>query len=139
MNRSQRRNRSIRALLFAGIVHLCLAILFMFSFYAQRPTGIEDVIAADFINPKEAPKQHRRLKPPPPKKLRAPQQTDPSTESSQRHLDLAASANLINETVQQAEGALLNSSTKSVSDTETTLPDVTTDAERYNSRATPIA
>lgn len=74
MNRSQRRNRSIRALLFAGVVHLCLIIIFTFSFYVQRPTNIQDVIAVDLINPKDAPKQRRSLKPPPPKKLRTPQQ-----------------------------------------------------------------
>ena len=45
----------------------------------------------------------------------------------------------MDETIRQSEEALLNNATKSVSDTETTLPDVTTDAERYNSRATPIA
>ena len=121
MNRSQRRNRSIRALLFAGVVHLCLVIAFTFSFYIQRPAGIEDVIAIDLIKPKDAPKKHRKLKPPPPKQLRVPQQTDPSTESSQRYLNLAASANLINETVQQSEVELLHSATKSVSDTQTAL------------------
>ena len=138
MNRFQRRHRSIRALLFAGVVHLCLAIVFTFSFYVQRPTGVEDVIEADLINPKEAPKQRRRLKPPPPKKLRVPQQTDPSTESSQRHLDVAAAPNLINETMQQSAAELLHSATKSVSDTETPLPEVMTDARPFNSRATPI-
>ena len=138
MNRSQRRNRSIRALLFAGVVHLCLVIVFTFSFYIQRPAGIEDVIAIDLIKPKDAPKEHRKLKPPPPKQLRVPQQTDPSTESSQRYLDLAASANLINETVQQSEVELLHSATKSVSDTQTALPDVMTEARPFNSRTTPI-
>ena len=33
MNRSYRRQRSLRALLFASVIHLCLAIVFMFSFY----------------------------------------------------------------------------------------------------------
>ena len=45
----------------------------------------------------------------------------------------------MDETIRRSEEALLNSATKSVSDTATTLPDVTTDAEPYNSRATPIA
>ena len=138
MNRSYRRHRSMRALLFSGVVHLCLVIAFTFSFYIQRPAGIKDVIAVDLITPKETPQRLRRLKPPPPKQLRVPQQTDPSTESSQRYLDLDASANLINETVRQSEVELLNSATKSVSDTETTLPDVTTEARPFNSRTTPI-
>ena len=137
MNRYQKRQRSMRALLFAGVIHLCLAIVFMFSFYVQRPTNIEDAIAVDLITPKKAPKQIRKLKPPP-KQLRIPKQTDPSTESSQRHLDLAASANLINETMRQSEAELLHSATKSVADTETALPDVMTDAQPFNSRATPI-
>ena len=137
MNHFQRRNRSIRALLFAGVVHLCLAIVFTFSFYVQTPTNIEDAIAADLINLKEAPKQRRRLKPPP-KQLRIPQQTDPSTESNQRHLDVAASANLINETVRQSKTELMHSATKSVSDTETALPDVMTEARPFNSRTAPI-
>ena len=138
MNHFQRRNRSIRALLFAGVVHLCLAIVFTFSFYVQTPTNIEDAIAADLINLKEAPKQRRRLKPLPPKQLRIPQQTDPSTESNQRYLDVAASANLINETVRQSKVELMHSATKSVSDTETALPDVMTEARPFNSRTAPI-
>ena len=137
MNRHQKRHRSMRALLFAGVIHLCLAIVFMFAFYVQRPTNIEDAIAVDLITPEKAPKQIRRLKPPP-KQLRIPKQTDPSTESSQRHLDLAASANLINETMRQSEAELLHSATKSVADTETALPDVMTDAQPFDSRATPI-
>ena len=83
--------------------------------------------------------ERRTLKPPPPKKLRTPQHTDPSTETNQRHLDLMASANLIDETMRQSEEALLHSATRSVSDLETTLPDVTTDAKRTNSRETPIS
>ena len=139
MNRSYRRHRSMRALLFAGIIHLCLAITFMFSFYTPRQNRGEDALAVELINPKTMLEQRRALKPPPPKKLRTPQQTDPSTETNQRHLDLIASANLIDETMRQSEEALLHSATRSVSDIETTLPDVTTDAERNNSRETPIA
>ena len=139
MNRSYRRHRSMRALLFAGIIHLCLAITFMFSFYTPRQNSGEDALAVELINPKALPEQRRTLKPPPPKKLRTPQQTDPSTETNQRHLDLIASANLIDETMRQSEEALLHSATRSVSDLETTLPDVTTDAKRINSRETPIS
>ena len=138
MNRSYRRHRSMRALLFSSVVHLCLAIVFTFSFYAQRQMGSEDVVALELIKPKTAPKQRRTLKPPPPKKLRVPQQTDPSAQARQRHLDLAASANPMNETLRQSEKELLHSATKSVSDIETSLPDVTTDARHFNSRATPI-
>ena len=139
MNRSYRRHRSMRALLFAGIIHLCLAITFMFSFYTPRQNNGADALAVELINPKTMLEQRRALKPPPPKKLRTPQQTDPSTETNQRHLDLIASANLIDETMRQSEEALLHSATRSVSDIETTLPDVTTDAERNNSRETPIS
>ena len=139
MNRSYRRHRSMRALLFSGVVHLCLIIAFTFSFYIQKPVGVEDVIEVDLLSAKDAPQRPRRLKPPPPKRLRVPQQTDPSTESNQRYLDLEASANLINETIRQSEVELLQNATKSVSDTETTLPDVMTDAQRpFNSRTTPI-
>ena len=138
MNRSHKKQRSLRALLFSSVVHLCFAIVFMSSFYAQRHIGSEDVVAVELIKPKDAPKQRRTLKPPPPKRLRVPQQTDPSTQTSQRHLDLAASANPINETLRQSEKELLHSATKSVSDLETSLPDVTTDARHFNSRATPI-
>ena len=138
MNRSYRRHRSMRALLFAGIIHLCLAITFMFSFYTPRQNRGEDALAVELIDPKAFREQRRDLKPPPPKKLRTPQHTDPSTETNQRHLDLMASANLIDETMRQSEEALLHSATRSVSDTETTLPDVTTDAKRINSREAPI-
>ena len=139
MNRSRRRQRSVRALLFAGIVHLSLAIVFMFSFYADRPIGNEDRLAVELLNPKAFREQRRALKPPPPKEILIPQRTDDATAANQRHLDLLASANLMDETIQRSEEALLNSATQSVSDTETTLPDITTEAERYNSRATPIA
>ena len=139
MNRSYRRHRSLRALLFAGIVHLCLAITFMFSFYTPSQNRSEDALAVELINPEAFREQRRTLKPPPPKKLRTPQQTDPSTDTNQRHLDLIASANLIDETMRQSEDALLHSATRSASDIETTLPDVTTDAERINSRETPIS
>ena len=139
MNRSYRRHRSMRALLFAGIIHLCLAITFMFSFYTPRQNRGEDALAVELINQEAFREQRRTLKPPPPKKLRTPQHTDPSTETNQRHLDLVASANLIDETMRQSEEALLHSATRSVSDLETTLPDVTTDAKRINSRETPIS
>ena len=139
MNRSYRRHRSMRALLFAGVIHLCLAITFMFSFYTPRQNRGEDALAVELINPKTMREQRRTLKPPPPKKLRTPQHTDPSTETNQRHLDLMASANLIDETMRQSEEALLHSATRSVSDLETALPDVTTDAKRINSRETPIS
>ena len=139
MNRSYRQHRSMRALLFAGIIHLCLAIAFMFSFYTPRQNRGEDALAVELINQKAFREQRRTLKPPPPKKLRTPHQTDPSTETNQRHLDLVASANLIDETTRQSEEALLHSATRSVSDLETTLPDVTTDAKRINSRETPIS
>ena len=139
MNRSYKRQRSMRALLFSSVVHLCLAIVFTFSFYTQRQHRNEDVLAVELIDPKDAPEKRRTLKPPPPKKLRTPQQTDPLNESNQRHLDLVASANLIDETLRQSEEELLHSATRSVSDTETTLPDVTTEAKQYNSRATPIS
>lgn len=139
MNRSYRRHRSMRALLFAGIVHLCLAITFMFSFYTPSQNRGEDALAVELINPEAFREQRRTLKPPPPKKLRTPQQTDPSMDTNQRHLDLMASANLIDETTRQSEEALLHSATRSTSDIETTLPDVTTDAERINSREAPIS
>ena len=139
MNRSYRRQRSLRALLFASVIHLCFAITFMFSFYTQQQNRGEDALAVELLKPEAFREQRRTLKPPPPKKLRTPQQTDPSTETNQRHLDLVASANLMDETRRQSEEALLHSATRSVSDTETKLPDVTTDAKPFNSRETPIA
>ena len=138
MNRSYRRQRSGRALLFSGIVHLCFAIIFMFSFYTQRQPNNEDALAVELLNPKAAPEQRRTLKPPPPKKLRTPQQTDASTEANQRHLDVMDSANLIDETLRQSKAALQHSATQSVSDVETPLPAVTTEAQRFNSRMTPL-
>ena len=65
MNRFRRRQRSVRALLFAGIVHLSFAIIFMFSFYADRQIGNQDTLAVELINPKAFREQRRTLKPPP--------------------------------------------------------------------------
>lgn len=138
MIRSKTKQRSLRALLFSCIVHLCLTISFMFSFYTQRQNNTEDALAVELINPKAIREQRRTLKPPPPKKLRTPQHTAPSTEANQRHLDVMASANLIDETLRQSEEALLHSATKAVSDLEKTLPAVTTEAQRFNSRMKPL-
>lgn len=139
MNRFYTRQRSVQALLFSGVLHVSLAIAFMILFHANKQHPIEDAFAVEFVNPKPLPEQRRTLKPPPPKKLRTPQQTDPSTETNQRHLDLMASANVVDETLRHSEEALLHSATRSVSDTAVTLPDVTTATQPLNSRETPIA
>ncbi len=139
MDRSHNRHRSVRALLFAGIIHLSLAIVFMFSFYADRQIRNEDALAVELINSKSFREQRRTLKLPPPKEIFAPQRPDDSTDAHQRHLDLHAAADLIDETIHQSEAELLQSATASISNTETTPPYVTTYAARFNSRETPIA
>lgn len=139
MNRSYRRHRSVRALLFSGILHLGLAIVFMFSFYTQTRNSAEDVFDVELLTEHARPEHRRTLKPPPPKRLRTPQQKDPSTETHQRHLDIMASANLRDETLRPAETVLLHSATRTTADTDVALPDVTTAAEGFNSRETPIS
>lgn len=136
--RHKAHQRSLRALLISGIVHLCLAITFMFSFYTHMQSGVEDAVMLELIDAKAFREPKRVLKQPPPKKIRMSKSAAPSTETHPQHLDLTASANLIDETLRQSEAALLHNATQTVADMETALPAVTTEAQRFNSQMTPL-
>ena len=134
MNRSITRQRSVRALLISGIVHLCLAIIGSFLLYARWQTRMEDAIAVEFIEAKRLQRTRRTLKQPLRKRIMA--RTDSASEAHPRHLKLTASASLIDETLRQSEEALLHNATQTVDDVATALPEVTTDAQRFDSRET---
>lgn len=134
MNRSITRQRSVRALLISGIVHLCLAIIGSFLLYARWQTRMEDAIAVEFIEAKRLQRTRRTLKQPLRKRIMA--RTDSASEAHPRHLKLTASASLIDKTLRQSEEALLHNATQTVDDVATALPEVTTDAQRFDSRET---
>ena len=132
MTRYRNRQRSLNALLIAGIVHMCFAISITIYYYKHTINEIEDVVGAELIDIKTLERQQRKLKRQP-KKLNTPKQTKELSEFSPRNISLTAASNPIDETVRPSEEILLNSATETVSDTLTNLPDVTTHAEQRNS------
>ncbi len=134
MHRSITRPRSVRALLISGIVHLSFAIIGSFFFYTHRPSEVADAIALELVAEKELQKPRRTLKQPLRKRIAA--HAEAASEAQPQHLKLTASASLIDETLLQSESALLHNATRAVSDVAAALPEVTTAAQRFNSRAT---
>lgn len=135
--RSETKQRSLNACLIAGIAHLCFVIVLTLFHYAKISNDFEDVVEVEFVDMEETEKQRRRPKQLP-KKLFNPKQAKSLTSSRPRHVALKASSNLIDETVRPSEKILMQSATKSVSKTETELPEVTTQAERLNNRTAAI-
>ena len=133
MIRSEVKQRSLNACLIAGIVHLCIAILFTFFYYAHLSNEIEDVVGVEFIDMKDNQKQ-RRLKRPLPKQALTSKQTKSISDYRPKHVALKASSNLIDETLRPSKKVLMHNATKSVSETATKLPEVTTHATHLNSR-----
>lgn len=134
MNRSITSQRSVRALLISGIVHLCVAIIGSFLLYTRWQTRVEDAIAVEFFEAKEFQRPRRTLKQPLRKRIMA--RTESASEAHPRHLKLRASASLIDETLRQSEEALLHNATQTVDKAATALPEVTTDAQRFDGRET---
>ncbi len=130
------KQRSLHAFLIACILHLCLIIVSTLSFYINSQNQFEDVIALDLINQKELQKPRRTLKQP--LRKRIVMRSESLSEAHPQHLKRTASPNLIDETVRQSERELLHSATKSISDMETTLPEVTTEAQPFQTRTVTI-
>ena len=135
---SNSRQRSVSALLISGIVHLCCAIILTFVFYKQIHNDFEDTISAEIITKKQE-KQKRVLKRPPPKRLLTPKHSEKLTEYRPQHVKLTASDNLIDETVRPSKKVLMHSATDTVADVQQPLPEVTTYAKTFNSRARSIS
>lgn len=132
MTRYRNKQRSLNALLIAGIVHMCFAISITIYYYRHTINQIDDVVGVELIDIKALERQHRKLKRQP-KKLNTAKQTKELTEFSPRNISLSAASNPIDETVRPSEEILLNDATETVTDTLTNLPDVTTHAEQLNS------
>lgn len=137
MNRSEAKQRSLNALLIAGIVHVCFAISITFYYYKHITNEVDDVVDIELITMKTPEKQHRNLKRPP-KQLHSPKKTNPPSDYRPKHVSLSASSNPIDETIRPSEKILLNSATETVTDTLNKLPDVTTQAEQLNSRTAAV-
>ncbi|MCG9129020.1 VWA domain-containing protein [Candidatus Poribacteria bacterium] len=137
MIRYRNRQRSLNALLIAGIVHMCFAISLTIYYYRHTIIQMDDVVGVELIDVKTLERQQRTLKRQP-KKLNTTKQTKELSEISPRNISLTAAANPIDETVRPTEEVLLNSATETVSETLTNLPDVTTHAEQLNSSTTAI-
>jgi len=134
-----RRRRSIHALLISLIFYLCIAITWTFIYYQQDREGFEDVIEIQLLNEKELLKSRREtLKPPPPKRIRVPRQVQSSIAHQPQTIKLTTSANRMSETLQPSVQPLLHSATPNQHNPQDQLPDVTTAAERLNSRETQI-
>ncbi len=135
---SNSRRRSVSALLISGIAHLCCAIILTFVFYKQVQNDFEDTLSAEIITKKQE-KQKRVLKRPPPKRLLTPKYSETVREYRPQHVKLTASDNLIDETVRPSEKVLMHSATDAVSDVQQPLPEVTTYAKPFDSRARAIS
>ena len=134
-----RRRRSIHALLISLILYLCIAITWTFIYYQQDREGFEDVIEIQLLNEKELLKSRREtLKPPPPKRIRVPRQVQSSIAHQPQTIKLTTSANRMSETLQPSVQPLLHSAIPNQHNPQDQLPDVTTAAERLNSRETQI-
>ena len=137
---SQRRHRrSIHALLISLIIYLCIAITLMFIYYEQSGSGFDEVVEVALLDEKALLKERREpLKPPPPKRLKVPRQFQSSIAHHPQTVKLTASANPISETLQPSTQPLLHSATPDQFNPQDQLPDITTAAERLNSRETQI-
>ena len=134
-----RRRRSVHALLISLIIYLCVAIVLAFMYYEQGGGGFEEVVEVALLNEKDLLKPRRDpLKQPPPKHIMVPRQVQSSMPHQPQTVKLTPAANPIRETVQLSEQPLLHSATSDQSNPQDQLPDVTTAAERLNSRETRI-
>ena len=135
-----RRRRSIHALLISLIIYLCIAITWTFIYYQQDGEGFEDLVEIQLLDEKDLLKSRREtLKPPLPKRIRAPRQVQSSIAHQPQTIELTTSANRISETLQSSAQPLLHSATPNQHNPQDQLPDVTTVSERLNSRETQIS
>ena len=131
--------RSVHALLISLIIYLCIAIVLTFIYDQQDRDGFEEVVEVAFLDEKDLLKSRRDpLKPPPPKRIRVPRQVQSSMPDHPQMIKLTAAANPISETLQLSEQPLLHSANPDQANPQDQLPDVTTAAERLNSRETQI-
>ena len=134
-----RRRRSIHALLISLIVYLSIAIVLTFIYYQQGGDGFVEAIEVELIDKKDLLKSRREtLKPPPPKRILVPRQVQSSVAHQPETVKLKTSANPISETLQPSEQPLLHSATRNQVNPQDQLPDLTTAAERLNSREAQI-
>ena len=134
-----RRRRSIHALLISLIIYLCIAITWTFIYYQQDGEGFEDLVEIELLDEKDLLKSRREtLKPPPPKRIKVPRQVQSSIAHQPQTIKLTPSANPISETLQPSAQPLLHSANPDQRNPQDQLPDVTTAAERLNSRETRV-
>lgn len=130
-----RRRRSVHALLISLIIYLSAAIVLTFIYYEQGGGGFEEVVEIELLDEKDLLKSRRDpLKPPPPKRILVPRQAQSSIPHQPQTVKLTPSANPISETPQLSKQPVLHSATPDQTNPQDQLPDVTTVAERLNSR-----
>ena len=135
----RRHRRSIHALFISLIIYLCIAITLTFIYYQQGGSGFDEVVEVALLDEEDLLKPRRKpLKPPPPKRLKVPRHTQSSIAHHPQTVKLTASANPISETLLPSAQPLLHSATPDQFNPQDQLPDVTTAAERLNSRETRI-
>ena len=129
------RNRNQQALLISLIVHLSVGIVFTVIIYQQEKSTFQDAVGVEIFSQKDLPAPPRKtLKPPPPKRLIIPRQLQSTTEHRPEIVKLELSSNPIDETVSYSPNPLLFNADKSQENPQDVLPNVTTAAERINSR-----
>ena len=135
----KRPRRSIHALLISLIIYLCIAITLTFIYHQQDGSGFDEVVEVALLDEKDLLKSRREpLKPPPPKRIRVPRHAQSSIPHQPQTVKLTTSANPISETFRPSTQPLLHSATPDQTNPQDQLPDVTTAAERLNSRETQI-
>lgn len=139
MRSASSKTRSINALLIAGIIHLWVAILLTFFYYAHLSHEIEDVIGLEFVNLNEPEELYRRMKRPLPKQSLSKKQTRPNADYRPQHLAQSASSNLMDETIRPSEDILIHNAAEMVSKTATDLQELTTHTQQLRSREASIA
>jgi Mg-chelatase subunit ChlD len=134
------RSRGQQALLISLIVHLSVAIVFTIIIYQQEKGEYEDAIGVELLNERDLPAPRRKiLKPPPPKRLIVPRQFQSTTENQPQTVKLELSSHPINETINLSPNPLPHSADRSQTNPQELLPDVTTAAQRINSRERSLA
>lgn len=139
MIRNEIKQRSLNACLIAAIIHVCLAILLTFFYYTKLSYNFDDVMDVSIYNPEKPDTNRRTLKRPIPKKVLTAKRTENLADYRPKHVKLTAASNLIDETVRPSDRLLMHSATEKVSDSSTSLPDVTTQSQQLIKREDTIA
>ena len=138
MRQERSKNRSINALLIAGILHLWLALFLTFFHYTYLSNEIDDVIGIEFVNMEDPDQLHRRLKRPLPKQTLTKDLSKSLSKHRPQHVEQTVSPNLIDETLLPSEEILMHNASELVSKTTADLTELTTHAKHLDRQSAAI-